>query len=191
MKQGKIYLKNCAFFLLIAAVLLLLACKGQVGQVKQEPQLQVAAGEQDLKVIYYGDRHNESRKEVNKRLKQAMEGILAEEISYVPIGEEIVIKAENFETEEFSITDYILKENGEIRYDEKVAQTSVIPVNDGAVSFPLPSHFAAFLSSDSEDYKPGKTIRGFVVRAEIDDAPFAFAFILRTDAEMVIETDNE
>jgi len=111
-----------------------------------------------------------------------MEGTSAEKIPYVALGEEIAIKSENFQTEEFAISGYILKGNGEIRYAEKMAQTSVIPVNGGTAAITLSSHPAAFLSSNSEDYEPGKVIRGIVVRTDIEGASVAFAFILRTDA---------
>jgi hypothetical protein len=109
----------------------------------------------------------------------------------VPIGEEIVIKAENFETEEFSIYDYILNTNGEILYEEKMTQTSELAVENGEANISLSSHPAAFLSSNSEDYEPGKTIRGLLVRADINGASFAFAFILRTDAGEFPQSDIE
>lgn len=176
--KSKKGLRNCGLLLLILVVLLLPACKGQA---TEEPQLKVTAGEQVLRVIYYGDRYNESREEIDKRLRQVMEDTSVEELPYVPLDEDIIISAENFQTENFSISDYILKENGEIRYQEKVAQTSVIRVNDGTAAYTLTSHSAVFLSSNSEDYEPGNVIRGIVVRADIEGASFAFAFILRTD----------
>jgi len=179
MVKGKRYLRSCTLFFLVLMVMFLPACKGQA---TEEPHLKVMTGEQELRVIYYGDRYNESREEIDKRLRQAMEDTFVEELPYVPLEEEIAINAENFQTEEFSITDYILKENGEIRYQEKVAQSSVIPVEGGAAAYTLTSHPAAFLSSNSEDYEPGKSIRSIVVRADIEGSTFAFALILRTDA---------
>lgn len=175
----KKHIRNCSLLLLILVVLLLPACKGQA---TEEPQLKVTAGEQELKVIYYGDRYNESREEIDKRLKQAIDETSGEALPYVPLDEEIIINAENFQAVEFSITDYILKENGEIRYQEKVAQTSAIPVEGGVAAYNLTSHPAAFLSSNSEDYEPGKVIRGIMVRADIEGSSFTFGFILRTDA---------
>jgi len=175
-------MKSGSLFLLILVVLLLNACSGQAtGQAMEEPQLKVSAEAQELRVIYYGDLYNETREEINKRLMQAMEDTSVEELPYVPLGEDIIINAENFQTEEFSLTDYILKENGEIRYQEKVAQASEISMNDGEAAYPLTSHPAAYLSSNSEDYKQGEVIRGIVVRADIEGSSFAFAIILRTD----------
>ena len=55
-------------------------------------------------------------------------------------------------------------------------------MNGGTATITLSSHPAAFLSSNSEDYEPGKVIRGIVVRADIEGSSFAFAFIFRTDA---------
>lgn len=180
--------------LLILTVLFLTACGGQSSeepQKKQEPRLKVTTGGQELKVIHYGDRYNETREELDKRLKQAMEGKSVDEIPYIALDDEIVITAENFQTEEFSVTDYILREDGAIRYDERVAQTTVLSVTDGAAAFDLSSNPASMLSSFSGDYEPGKSIRGFVVRADIDGAPFAFAFILRTDPGIILEQDPQ
>lgn len=171
-------LRSCTLLFLVLMVMFLPACKGQA---TEEPQLKVSAGAQEFRVIYYGDLYNETREEINKRLMQAMEDTSVEELPYVPLGEDIIINAGNFQTEEFSISDYILKENGEIRYQEKVAQTSEIPMNDGEAAYPLTSHPASYLSSNSEDYKQGEVIRGIVVRADIEGSSFAFAIILRTD----------
>lgn len=183
MVKGIRLLKRSGLFLLILMVLILPACGVPFeGQAMQEPQLTVTAGDQAIRIIYYGDRYNETREEINKRLSQALEESLWEELPYIPLGEEITIKAENFSTEEFAVHDYILKKNGEIRYDEKLAQISELPAEQGAAAFELSSHPAVFLSSDSYDYEPGNVIRGFVIRADIDGASFAFAFIARTDA---------
>lgn len=176
----KKHIRSYTLLFLVLMVMILPACKGQA---MEEPQLKVSAGAQELRVIYYGDLYNETREEINQRLMQAMEDTSVEELPYMPLGEDIIINAENFQTEELSLTDYILKENGEIRYQEKVAQTSEIPMNDGAAVYTLISHPAAFLSSNSEDYEQGEVIRGIVVRADIEGSPFAFAIILRTDVE--------
>lgn len=186
--KGKRHLKHCGIFLLVLSILFLPACKGQA---TEEPRLKVTAGEQELRVIYYGNQSNETREEINKRLKMAMEETSVEELPYVPLDSVITLEAENFRTEEFSLSDNILNDNGEIFYREDTALTSVVPVKDGMAELSLPVHPVVFLSSvhpaspqtsDGENGEPEGTIRGIVVRADIDGTSFAFAFILRTDA---------
>lgn len=179
------YLRGCLLFSLLVAVLLLPAC---TGKKTEEPHLKIVAGEQEIKGIYYGNQYDQTSEELEKRLEKAMEGNSWEELPYVALKETITIEAENFQTEEFTVSDYILTKTGAFRYDEKVVQTSVVPLNDGKATITLSSNPAANLSSNSEDYEPGKTIRGFVLRADIEGSSFTFAFIVRSDAN--IQTEN-
>lgn len=175
----KRYLKGCILFSLVMSVLLLSACKGES---RQEPHIKITAGGQEIQGIYYGDRYNNTREEIEKRLKNVMENKNLEELPYIALKERITIEAENFKTKDFKVFDYILTKDGAIRYNEQVEQTSIVPVNMGKATIILSANPSASLSSNSEDYLPGKTIRCFVIRAEINGSSFAFAFILRTDA---------
>jgi type I restriction-modification system DNA methylase subunit len=167
-------------FSMILMVLLISACKGEK---TEEPHLKIDAGNQEIKVIYYGNQHNQTKEEIEERLKKVLEENSWEALPYVALNEKITIKTENFQTKELVITDYILTKTGAIRYDERVAQTSVVPVDDGVATMTLPRNLAVHLSSNSEDYKPGKTIRGMVIRTDINGSSFTFAFILRSDAK--------
>lgn len=179
----RVHIRYAVLFSLLLALLMLTACKGTLtGEGTEEPHIKIMAGNQELRGIYYGDRNNQTREEIEKRLKIAMDDQSIEQLPYVSLDEKIRIKTENFKTEEFKIFDYILTEDGQIRYQEKLAQTSAIPVEDGIAAFTLVPNPAALLSSSSADYEPGKTIRGFVLKADIHGSPFTFAFILRTDA---------
>jgi hypothetical protein len=148
----------------------------------QEPHLKIVAGEQEIKGIYYGNQYDQTNEDIEKGLEKAMEDNSWEKLPYVALNEIITIEAENFVTEEFTASDYILTKTGSFRYDEKVVQTSVVPLKEGKANIALSSNPAANLSSNSEDYEPGRTIRGFVLRANIEGSSFTFAFIVRTDA---------
>lgn len=173
----KRYLRSYMLFFLVLTVLLLSACRG-----KEEPHLKILAGKQEIQGIYYGNQYNQTREEIEKRLKKAMENKSLEELPYVSLNELITIEAENFQTKELAVFDYILTRTGTIRYNDKLVQSSVIPVNEGKATMNLSRNPAVNLSSNSEDYLPGKTIRCFVIRTDIEGSSFAFAFILRTDA---------
>lgn len=175
----KEYLKGYILLFLILTVSLLSAC---AGKMTEEPHLKIVSGEQEIRGIYYGNQYNQTNEEIEKRLKKVMEDNSWEELPYVALNEIITVEAENFQTEEFKVSDCILTKEGAFRYDERVTQTSVIPVKEGKADIVLSTNPAASLSSDSEDYKPGNTIRGFVLRADIEGSSFTFAFILRTDA---------
>ena len=176
----KPYLKSYITLFLVFPLLFMVGCSGKM---MEEPSMKIVADNKEMQVIYYGDKYNNTTEEIETRLKSAMEGKNLEDLPYVELNEKIIIETENFQTKEFEIFDYILTESGELRYDEKTVQTSVVPVNDGKATITLSNNLASSLSSNSEDYLPGKTIRCFLIRTDIEDSSFAFAFILRTDAK--------
>ena len=175
----KAYLKSYISLFFIFTLFLLTGCKGKT---LEEPSIKILADNQEMQVIYYGDKYNKTAEEIETRLKSYMEGKDLEDLPYIKLNEEIIIETENFQIKEFEVFDYILTELGEFRYDERTVQTSVAPVNDGKATINLSTNFASGLSSNSDDYLPGKTIRCFVINADIEGSPFTFAFILRTDA---------
>ncbi|GEM_PF-1087032 len=177
----KYQLRGCILFSLVFSVFLLSACKGKN---IEEPSLKIMAGDQEIEAIYYGNENNQTREEIEKGLKKYMEEKSFEDIPYVALNEKITIETKNFKTKEFKVFDYILAKTGAIRYNDKVVQTSVVEVKDGKATITLLPNPASMLSSDISDYGPGKTFRGFVIRADIEDSSFTFAFILRADSNI-------
>lgn len=174
----KAYSKSYILLFLVFTLLFMTGCSSKM---MEEPSIKIVANNEEIKAIYYGDKYNKTNEEIETRLKSAMEGKTLEDLPYIALNEKIIIETENFQTEEFEILDYIITETGEFRYDEKTVQSSVIPVNDGKATITLSPTFITNLSSKNKDYLPGKTIRCFVIRADIEGSSFAFAFILRTD----------
>ena len=153
------------------------------GKATPEPSLSIMIGDQSVKTIYYGDRYIESREDIERFLDFPFENASWEELPYVALGDEVVIEATNFDTDSFTVEDAILKQDGTFKYNEKSTVVYDLEVVDGIAKFQIPDNLATSLSSNSEDYKPGHTIRAFVLRAKIDKADFAFAFVIRTNAD--------
>ncbi len=177
--KSKIFIKCNVLIVCVLLTLALSACaKGT-----PEPNLTITIGDQSIKPIYYGDRYNESREDIERFLDFPFENATWEELPYVVLGEEVVIEATNFDTDLFTVEDAILKQDGTFKYNEKSTVVYDVEVVDGIAKFDIPGHAAAHLSSNSEDYEPGHTIRAFVLRTKIDKADFAFAFVIRTNAD--------
>ena len=153
------------------------------GKGTPEPSLTITIGDQSIKPIYYGDRYIESREDIERFLDFPFENGTWEDLPYVALGDEVVIEATNFDTDSFTVEDAILKQDGTFKYNEKSTVVYDVEVIDGIAKFDIPGNAAAHLSSNSEDYEPGHTIRAFVLRAKIDKADFAFAFVIRTNAD--------
>ncbi|MOA54166.1 hypothetical protein D3C78_1777370 [compost metagenome] len=81
------------------------------------------------------------------------------------------------------MTDYILKDNGTLKYKKETAEPVNVEWADKTATFKLDSNMAAFLSSDSKDYESGATIRGFRLTGEWLDQTKEITFVVRTDAK--------
>jgi len=177
--RSKIH-RSCA--VLIVYVMMILALSA-CAKATPEPSLTIKIGDQSIKPIHCGDRYNESREDIERFLEFPFEDASWEELPYFALGEEVVIEATNFDTDSITVEDAILKQDGTFKYGEQSTNVYEIEVVDGIAKFEIPDHFATSLSSNSEDYKPGHTIRAFVIRTEIDKSDFAFAFVIRTNAD--------
>ncbi|MDX5474744.1 MAG: hypothetical protein LPK00_04325 [Bacillaceae bacterium] len=114
--------------------------------------------------------------EVNQN---AGDNIASDELPYIALNETIHIEVSNLNGKELVIEDYILNKNGSFKYADGVVESYTIPLTNGKASFKLQTNGAEFFSSNSDDYLPGNTIRGFIVYSE---STTLFSFVLRTDA---------
>ena len=152
-----------------------------VNKATPEPMISITVGEQAIKPIHYGDRYNKTRKDIERFIDMPFTDGSWEAVPYVKIGDEVVIKFENFESDNVRITDDLLRQDATFMYDEKSTIVHDLDVIDGKVHFSIEQNSAVHLSSNSESYQPGHVIRAFVIRTEIDQSSFAFAFVVRTD----------
>ena len=164
---------------LIGGIILLFLT--QSGKATPEPSISIISGDQIIKPIYYGDRYNETREDIERFLDFPFENSTWEQLPYVSIGDEVVITLENFEAEEFKIYDDLLAQDGTFLYSEKSTTEFDLNVENGEVRFTVPSNPWVHLSSNSESYEPGHVIRAFTIRTEINKSKFAFAFVIRTN----------
>lgn len=151
------------------------------GQIIEEPSIEISVGGQSVKPIYYGNMYNESREDIERFLSFPFENDSWEDIPHVSIGDEVVITLKNFDTEEFTIYDDLLTDQGKFLYTDKASNVFSIKPENGEVRFEIPPNLSLFLSSNSDSYQPGRVFRAFTLRAEIHESDFAFAFVVRTN----------
>lgn len=106
------------------------------------------------------------------------------EIPYVPIGGTITITANQDLTGSYEIRDVLLKKDGSLKYSTQhsiePSHITNIQFDEGVGSFVLRENMYAYLSSQSADYEPGATIRGF--QLYLGDTEESIIFVIRTDA---------
>ncbi|ROR22320.1 uncharacterized protein DUF4846 [Mobilisporobacter senegalensis] len=112
------------------------------------------------------------------------------QIPYVQLGEMVQIEFKENNPDKITVTDYILTKEGNLKYSDKAKEIIALEKEDGAYRFQLKSNLASFLSSNSEDYKKGNTIRGFRILCNWGKNECEYGFILRTDGSTT-QVDNE
>lgn len=81
-----------------------------------------------------------------------------------------------------TVTDYILKNDGTLKYGEKTAMESELSFVDGKATYTIEKHMAALLSSSTYDYNKGNTIRGLRLSCEFGENKVDYIYVFRTDA---------
>ena len=111
------------------------------------------------------------------------------EIPYLPLGRWITIELTgDKQPDEAILSDYILKEDGSPRYDEKSIITTELEYDNHEMRFCLTPNVNAMLSSDMSAYMTGGILRGFKLELVWDDGSRAeYGFLISTDASFVGE----
>ncbi|RJE91001.1 hypothetical protein D3P07_02700 [Paenibacillus sp. 1011MAR3C5] len=111
------------------------------------------------------------------------------EIPYVKIGDKITITAHRDLSGSYAIRDVLLKKDGSLKYRTQPSiepsLVTEIQFDQGVGSIVLTEDRYASLSSQSTDYEPGATIRGF--KLYLGDTQETIVFVIRTDAESSLE----
>jgi hypothetical protein len=110
------------------------------------------------------------------------------ELPYIKLGESITITFNQLNNitmppDSYELTGYILDQDGHVKYKQEEELTSHIKFNKTQASFPLSENMLAYASSNSKDYEPGATIRGFKLSSTWGDQVYDVFFVLHTDVK--------
>ncbi len=103
------------------------------------------------------------------------------DLPYVPFNSFIELLFDGIKPDNITISDMIIDEDGKGKYSEKEIVDIPFDIKNDK-GFTLSGHMASILSSNSEDYKPGAVIRGFLIVCSFGENKCDYAFALRTDA---------
>ncbi|MDR1691874.1 MAG: hypothetical protein LBR72_00805 [Oscillospiraceae bacterium] len=109
---------------------------------------------------------------------------------YLPNGETIEFAFGDREPDKWTLTEHILKEGGEPKYTtETEGKDITLILKDGRGSFVIEPNLRTALSSNSKDYLPGNTLKGYRLLCSFGPDEFEYTFIIRGDAlfRMVVE----
>ena len=105
-----------------------------------------------------------------------------DDLPYVGNGETITIQFAGDVPESYTLTEYILRDTGDMKYNIPGMECVISFDSDGFGAFFVEPNFATGLSSNSEDYLPGNTIKGYRLVCRWGRNVCEYGFIIRSDA---------
>lgn len=158
---------------LLSMLLVLVSCSNNR---IQEPAIKISYGYNELKTIYYLDRNNKEKEDIEKGIKDFMVGKRFIDLPIIDFGEKIDLEVLNFETTEFEVYDYIVYERGNIISDYDINPLILSLVEDGNTEFIFEKN------KDLERYYDymveEKSIHCLLIRSKINKSSFVFGTLV-------------
>ncbi len=171
-----------------AGALLLLLTTGCGTQAPQKIGIVIMAGDTAITTVALS-KSSESPEDDGDRFRTIMKGRGRDDLPYVPMGTEVTVEFDDQAPDEVELRDFLLREDGTVRYTDREVRTIPVMLDGNQCLFTLDMNWAALLSSNSADYEPGATIRGFRLACSWGGKQREYTFILRTDAGIRIGPD--
>lgn len=175
----KLKLPVLLLFLLVFLILLPLALL----KPKNPPTIKITAESKEIEYTLGLNTWNGSKIDREDTFLYHMKRTLPEDLPYISLGKEIEIKFLGKVPDTVVLTDYILMDDGNVKYNIPPSAANPTPLSfkHKKTSFILSENFTALLSSQSADYEPGTTIRGFRIYCKDGKNDWEYGFIIRTD----------
>ncbi|MBQ8787496.1 MAG: lipoprotein [Oscillospiraceae bacterium] len=112
---------------------------------------------------------------------------------FFPLGTifRVTIPEKTATPDSVTVTDTLIREDGTPKYDKKAAVNVLTPEIDGnVVSFSLDNHWAAMLSSNSEDYQEGAIWRCFEITCTWGENVCIYTFCVRTNPAVIMDIEQ-
>lgn len=169
----KSLVKSGLIYSIIAVMLFLTACKVS----KNDEPIVVSNGITNIKIY----------ENINE-FTEIMDKLDKNDLVYVADKKEISIKFNEEIPEDIHLSEYIIDENGNYKYSSDTAAKSIdVSMNGNEASFTLEPNIATLLSSNSNDYEKGATLKGYRMICEWKDGESEYLFVIKSDAAFINE----
>ncbi|MDQ2086992.1 hypothetical protein RBH29_11195 [Herbivorax sp. ANBcel31] len=169
--------------LLFCGVLTISGCTMSNQANSEPPKVDVSINGQPISVI--GAQSEESASAANlTNFVELVKNKNIEELPYVDLGDSIELVFDFMpEKDELVVYDRLLRKTGADKYAKDTMGAINISLVEKKGMLKIISNPAAMLSSHSEDYEKGKSIRGFSFSVKSEGKNYIYAFAIRTDAK--------
>ncbi|AIQ53522.1 hypothetical protein [Paenibacillus sp. FSL R7-0331] len=163
---------------------LLTSCSAWSGgeNTERPPVTVLADGSEIPATVRTADDGESDQEDRQAQYRVLMEQIEEADIPYIRLGETVEIHLGEENRAHYELTDVILLPDGSYKYKMPDNGPETVMISEGSGSFELGMNPAAFLSSNTADYEPGATVRGFRLSGLSGGAQQEIFFVLRTDA---------
>ncbi|MGF7047690.1 hypothetical protein J2T13_002195 [Paenibacillus sp. DS2015] len=174
--------KRLLLSVFVLLFILLYGCSNTSNTMSEPPEIRITAGDMEIASVVGLNQWNGSIYDREDTFHTSMKEKSVADVPYLQLNQEIQIEFKGTAPDQFELREYIVDASGSIKYTEKETKSIPFKYYNNTPSFILGPNPAAALSSDSADYEPGATIRGFRLNCIWGDNESEYAFIIRTDA---------
>ncbi len=153
---------------------------------KEPPKIIIQYDGNEINWIVGKNKWNGSIYDREDNFKLIMSGTTTGELPYIKNGEDILIQLEGDVPDSAMLSEYILRENGEVKYNMGTSYNLRFGILNRKGDFTLLPNPNTLLSSYSGDYVPGNTIKGYRLVCTWGGNECEYGFIIRSDAAFTV-----
>ncbi|MEK4509024.1 hypothetical protein [Paenibacillus sp. FSL K6-2524] len=178
--KGRKQMKNLVLSsLLVVFITLLSGCNNKL---EEPPEIVITTGDTEIEYVVGLNQWNGAKYDREGTFQTIMREKSASELPYIKKNAEFHIEFKGAAPDSIEMLDYVLDASGDIKYTEKEIKVVPFELENKKGSFVLDTNLATGLSSNSADYEPGASIRGFQLNCTWGENESEYAFIIRSDA---------
>jgi hypothetical protein len=184
MKMKKLVVIAISILIILTA---LAGCdNNNISKPDEAPAITVLAGDIEIEWTFGLDEWNGRVYDRRCNFQGLMSRMTVEDLMYVKNGETITIQFDGNAPDEYRLTEHILRETGDRKFNFDGMEYDISFDNDNKAMFTIEPNFAIALSSKSMDYEPGNTIKGYLLFARWGGNECEYGFIISGDAAVTI-----
>jgi len=154
---------------------------------EEPPSITVRSGSTEIDWVVGKNIWNNSIYDRLDNFQWIMRDTVIDELPYIQNGETITIVFDSRIPDSVALTEHLLRGNGDEKYNISGMECEVtLDASDSRASFTIETNWATALSSDSGDYAPGGTIKGYRLVCRWGDNECEYGFIIRGDAAVIM-----
>ncbi|MDR1629504.1 MAG: hypothetical protein LBS36_04745 [Oscillospiraceae bacterium] len=188
-------IKKTALLLAISMLfaMLLVGCANETGSltVGGFPKIKVYSGNTDIEWVVGMNRLGNAQTDREDNLIGIIKDNAPGDLVYLKNGESITIEFDGKLPDTVKLTEHIIKADGSAKYTTEHKGTAIdIAFKKGKGSFVIEKNYATALSSNSADYAPGATIKGYRLLCNFGTDECEYAFVIRGDAAFTMTAET-